>query len=304
MAHIASNGLTIEYVVDGDPAAPPVLLVMGLGMQLTDWPREFVDGLVDAGFYVIRFDNRDSGLSSQLDRFGAPNLPLAYLKSLLGWPLKSPYGLDDMAADALGLLDALGIVQAHVIGASMGGMIAQVLAARHPRRVLTLTSIMSSSGRRGLPGPAPAARKAMLRRPNLRDRALVVAHMTELWRVIGSPAYPTPARIVRERVEASLQRASRPAGTARQMVAIAASGDRSALLATVSCPALVIHGAADSLLPLAAGLDTARAIPGARMEVIEGMGHDLPPQLIERLVALIDGHLHGKMAPLPHSQAA
>lgn len=308
MASIVANGVTIEYETHGDPQAPPVLLIMGLGMQLTAWPADFIDGLVEQGWYVIRFDHRDIGLSTKFDHLGAPNLPLAFIKNLLGWPLKSAYTLDDMAADALGLLDALGIAQAHVIGISMGGMIAQILAARHPDRVATLTSWMSSSGRRGLPGPSPAARRALLRRPDPRDRALLLAHMVHIYGVIGSPAYPTPAKLISERIEASLKRAAsvpnNGSGTARQMVAIAASGDRSRLLKTIRCPALVIHGAADPLVPLAAGADTAALIPGAALHVIEGMGHDLPPQLIERLLALIDGHLHGKMARQAGSRVA
>src|SRR5476651_10187 len=260
----------------------PVLLIMGLGMQLTSWPDEFVDGLVEQGCYVIRFDNRDSGLSSKFDQFKRPNLPLAYLKSLVGWPLASPYKLADMADDARGLLDALGLQKVHVIGVSMGGMIGQIFAARHAERTLSLTSIMSSSGRRGLPGPTRAARNAL----------------------IGSPAYPTPERQLRASIERAMARSVSPAGVARQMVAIAASGDRTPLLEKIRCPALVIHGAADPLVPLACGEATAQAIAGAELHVIEGMGHDLPPQLNERLLALIDGHLRGKMAAHGKSQIA
>jgi pimeloyl-ACP methyl ester carboxylesterase len=273
---------------------------MGLGMQLTSWPAAFVEGLVDLGFFVIRFDNRDAGLSTKFDDAGTPNLPLAFLKTLVRWPLTSAYTLDDMADDAIGVLNALGVGKAHVVGASMGGMIAQIVAARHPERVLSLTSIMSSSGRRGLPGPTREARAVLLRRPrNPQDFDSIVEHTAKVFRTIGSPAYPTPEKQLRERVAASIRRNTCPSGVARQMVAIAASGDRVALLKTIKAPTLVIHGAADPLVPLAAGEDTAKLVAGARLEVIEGMGHDLPAQLIERLLALIDAHAHGKMLPDP-----
>ncbi|SFM46810.1 alpha/beta fold hydrolase [Rugamonas rubra] len=305
MASVQANGIRIVYETSGDPRDTPVLLVMGLGMQLTSWPDDFVDGLVEQGCFVIRFDNRDSGLSGKFDQFKPPNLPLAYLKKLVGWPQRPAYTLADMAHDARGLLDALGVARAHVVGASMGGMIAQIFAARFAERTLSLTSIMSSSGRRGLPGPSGAARAAMLRRPaSPAGREQVIEHMAAVFRVIGSPAFPTPQRQLRALIERSLERSVYPAGVARQMVAIVADGDRTPLLRRIACPALVIHGAADPLVPVACGVDTAQAIAGARLHIIEGMGHDLPPQLIERLLALIDGHLHGKMEPQARTPAA
>lgn len=298
MATALANGITIAYETHGDPHHPPVLLVMGLGMQLTSWPQDFVDGLVEQGYYVIRFDNRDSGLSSKMRQHGAPSMVLTWLKTLVRWPVKSGYTLYDMADDARGLLDFLGVPKAHVIGASMGGMIGQIFAARHAERTLSLTSIMSSSGRRGLPGPTPVARKAMMRMPaNPRDRALVIERMVRTLRAIGSPSYPTPEKLLRTRIEAALARNTCPDGIARQIVAVIACGDRTPLLEKISCPTMVIHGAADPLVPLACGEDAARAIPNAALYVIEGMGHDLPPPLIERLIALIDAHLHGKMEP-------
>jgi pimeloyl-ACP methyl ester carboxylesterase len=299
MPVLTSNGISIAYETAGDPKDVPVVLIMGLGMQLISWPDDFVDGLVELGFYVVRFDNRDSGLSDKFDHAGTPNLPLALLKSLVRWPLKSAYSLEDMASDTVGVMRALGIGKAHVVGVSMGGMIAQIVAARFPDRVLSLTSIMSSSGRRALPGPTRAARAALLSRPNTKSMDAVLAHMAGVFRVIGSPAYPTPDKQLRERVGRALKRNTSPGGVARQMVAIAASGDRSKLLHKIAVPTLVIHGAADPLVPLACGQDTARQVPGARLEVIEGMGHDLPAQLVERLLALIDAHAHGKMAPDP-----
>lgn len=298
MATALANGITIAYETHGDPNDPPVLLVMGLGMQLTSWPQDFVEGLVEQGYYVIRFDNRDSGLSSKLRQHRAPSMTLTWLKTLVHWPVRSAYTLHDMADDARGLLDFLGVPKAHVVGASMGGMIAQIFAARHAERTLSLTSIMSSSGRRGLPGPTPVARKALMRMPaNPRDRGQVVERMVQTMRAIGSPAYPTPEKLLRTKIVEALERNACPDGIARQMVAIVACGDRTPLLASIQCPAMVIHGAADPLVPLACGEDTARAIPNAALHVIEGMGHDLPSQLIERLIALIDAHLHGKMAP-------
>ncbi|SHG74486.1 alpha/beta fold hydrolase [Massilia sp. CF038] len=292
------NGIKIACECAGDPKAIPLLLIMGLGMQLIAWPDDLVEGLVEQGFYVIRFDNRDSGLSEKFDHAGKPNLLLAFLKTKLRWPLKSAYTLDDMARDALGVLSALGVARAHVVGVSMGGMIAQQMAALYPDRVLSLTSIMSSTGRRGLPGPTPAARAALLRRPadpaNLES---VIDSAVLTFQAIGSPAYPTPEPQLRARVARALRRNVCPAGVARQMVAIAAAGDRSAQVRTIQAPTLVIHGAADPLIPAACGEDTARQIPGARLVCIEGMGHDLPGQLIERLLALIDAHAHGKMSP-------
>lgn len=291
------NGIDIAYETAGDRSGVPILLVMGLGMQLTAWPEDFIDGLVEQGFHVIRFDNRDSGLSTKFDQAGAPNMVLTWLKARVGWPLKLAYTLDDMASDALGLLDWLQVPRAHVLGMSMGGMIAQLLAAKHPQRVRSLVSIMSTSGRRGLPGPTRAAQEALLRRPRkVRDLRAVADHFVQVLRTIGSPAYPTPEHELRRRVVRALSRNMCPDGVTRQLVAIAASGDRCTLLQTVRVRTLVIHGAADPLVPVACGIDTASLVHGSRLEVIEGMGHDLPTALIERLLALIDSHAHGKMA--------
>ncbi|KQX02113.1 alpha/beta hydrolase [Massilia sp. Root418] len=298
-----ANGVTIAYETSGDPAGAPVLLIMGLGMQLISWPQAFVDGLVQRGCHVIRYDNRDSGLSTKFDGAGVPNLPLSYLKNIVGWPLRPAYTLEDMADDAHGLLEHLQIPEAHVIGVSMGGMIAQVFAARHARRTRSLTSIMSSSGRRGLPGPTRAARNSLLRpAPSGATREQLIGHMVETFRVIGSPDFPMPEHELRANIGRTLDRSLCPAGVARQLVAIAANGDRSRLLKQIRKPTLVIHGANDPLVPVACGIDTASQIEGAALHIIEGMGHDMPPQLIGRLLALIDPHVQGKMAR--HSQAA
>jgi proline iminopeptidase len=276
MPAIQSNGITIEHESFGDPAAPCVILVMGLGMQLIAWPEPFCQHLADHGFHVIRFDNRDVGLSTKLDRLGAPRLRLALLRSLLRLPVRSGYTLDDMARDTLGLMDALAIRRAHLVGASMGGMIAQIMAARASDRAISLTSIMSSSGARNLPGPTPRVLRVIGRRqPALRDFDRLVDHYIELWRTIGSPAFPIDEVELRERVSTSLRRSFHPQGTARQMLAIMASGDRSNLLREIEAPTLVIHGRADPLVPLACGEDTARKIPNARLRIVDGMGHDL-----------------------------
>jgi len=297
MPSLNANGIRIAFDTAGDPKAVPLLLISGLGLQLTAWPDEFVEGLVDLGFYVIRYDNRDTGLSTKFEHAGTPNLALAWLKSLVRWPIRPPYTLEDMADDAVGVLSALGVARAHVVGVSMGGMIAQLMAAKYPSRVLSLTSVMSSSGRRGLPGPAPAVKRALMRRPGANDADAMVEHGVQLLQAIGSPTYPTPEKELRRRVARALRRNCCPGGVLRQILAVAASGDRTPQLRTIVAPALVIHGAADPMVPLACGADTAEAIPNARLEVIEGMGHDLPTQLMERLLALIDAHAHGKMTP-------
>lgn len=298
MPTLTANGIRLAFDTAGDPKGAPLLLIHGVGMQLTAWPEQYVEGLAELGFYVIRFDNRDCGLSTKFEQAGTFNLRMAWLKSKVGWPLRAPYTLDDMAADALGILSALGVARAHVVGVALGGMIAQLLAARHPGRVLSLTSIMSSSGRRGLPGPGRDVRKLLQRALSQpADFESAQEQAAAALRAIGSPSYPTPEKLLRRRVARALRRNCCPAGAARQWLAVAASGERSDLLKMIAAPTLVIHGGADPLMPLACGIDSARAIPGARLEVIEGMGHDLPVQLAERIIALIDAHAHGKMAP-------
>jgi pimeloyl-ACP methyl ester carboxylesterase len=246
---------------------------------------------------VIRYDHRDCGLSTKFDKAGTPSLFFTWLKSRVGWRMGAPYLLDDMADDALGLLDWLRVPQAHVAGVSMGGMIAQVLAARHPERVLSLTSMMSTTGRRSLPGPSRAVREVLMRVPrHAMNRRGVIEHMVEVLHAIGSPSYPTPDAVLRQRVTRAIERNICPGGVLRQLAAITASGERCALLQKLRVRTLVIHGAADPLVPLECGIDTASQVEGAQLEVIEGMGHDIPSPLVERLVALIDAHAHGKMA--------
>lgn len=300
MPILKSNGIRLAYEVAGDPKGVPLLLIMGAGMQLIAWPEDLVEGLVELGFYVIRFDNRDCGLSTKFDHAGKPNLFLTYLKNVLRLPIKTAYTLDDMAEDSVGVLRALGVARAHVVGTSMGAMIGQIMAARHPQKVMSLISLMSTSGRRGLPGPSRKVRALMMRGPkDPNDIESVIDYVVESLQAVGSPAYPTLEKVLRERVRRAIKRNVNEGGVARQTVAVVASGDRSSQLRATRTPTLVIHGAADPMVPLPCGKDTARLIPDARLEVIEGMGHDLPAQLIERFLALIDAHAHGKITADP-----
>jgi pimeloyl-ACP methyl ester carboxylesterase len=300
---ITANGVVLTYETQGDPSDPALLLIMGLGMQLTSWPDSFCQALADRGFYVIRFDNRDSGLSSKMQQFGMPNLRLAFLKSMLNLRVKAGYTLQDMAKDAVGLLDALGIEKAHIVGASMGGMIAQIIAADFPARTLSLTSIMSTSGRRGLPGPDKEVRGAMFSRmTDPGDMNEAVNRSVRLLQLIGSPRYPIPAATLAERAMASMRRSVCPDGVARQLLAVMASGDRVALLKRIRVPSLVIHGTADTLVPIAGGRDTASLIPGATLREIDGMGHNFPPQLDQALTAMIEANCRG--TPIPEGPRA
>jgi pimeloyl-ACP methyl ester carboxylesterase len=280
--HIQANGIGIEVDVQGPADGEPLLLVMGLGMQLVAWHDELVQLLVARGFRVVRFDNRDVGLSQHLDHLGVPNVWAAAMRHGFAMPVKSPYSLDDMARDAVGVLDALHIPQAHVCGASMGGMIAQVLAARHAARVRSLTLMMTTSGARHLPGPSLRVRTALISRPRGRGEQAVVDHFQAFFQLIGSPAYRSDPQWLRARLQAAVRRAFHPAGAARQLVAVAAHGDRTPLLADIRVPTHVIHGMADPLIPVAAGRDLQRKIAGASADLIEGMGHDLPLALLPR----------------------
>lgn len=280
---VSANGVAIEVEDDGPASAAPLVLVMGLGMPLTAWPDELVQALRARGFRVIRFDNRDSGLSQSFDERGVPHLGWSGLKYALRLPIDAPYSLADMAADTLGVMDALHLGAAHVCGASMGGMIVQHLAARHPARVRSLTLMMTTSGARHLPQPRPAMQHALLTRfTRPSGRAMAVQQLEDLLRLIGSPAYPPDPAQLHARVEAMVQRSWRPRGTARQLVAVAADGDRSALLGRVRAPVHIIHGEADPLVPVQAARDLAAKLPGSTLDLVEGMGHDLPLPLVAR----------------------
>ena len=280
---VIANGVQIEVDVQGPEHGEPILLIMGLGMQLIGWPEELVQMLVARGFRVIRHDNRDVGLSQGFDSAGVPNVMLEALRHRFRLRVRAPYQIADMAADALGVLDALGIAHAHVCGASMGGMIAQHLAARHPRRVKSLTLIMTTSGARHLRQAHPKVVRVLLSRPQRPDAQTYMAHMGHVLSVIGSPNYPPDPQRQQQRLMASFSRAYRPAGTARQLVAVAADGDRSPLLHRIVAPTRVIHGEADPLVPLPAAHDLVSKIAGAVADIVPGMGHDLPLPLLPRI---------------------
>lgn len=306
MAQAAVNGLRLEYETFGVRGASPILLIMGIGAQMTIWPDAFCERLAEAGHYVIRFDNRDVGLSTQFDELGQPALMRASLAYKLGRPVRAGYTLDDMAGDALGLLDALGIARAHVVGASMGGMIAQIIAAKSPARVERLVLLMTHSGSRQLPGPSLKVGLRMLRRPVTADRERLVEHSLKTWKLVASPAWPLSDAERRALIERQFARAHRPRGAARQLAAMLASGDRTPLLARITAPTLVIHGEADRLVPVQGGLDLAARIAGARLEIIPGMGHDLPEPLLGRLAQSVLQHLKTAEPPqrLPRPAAA
>jgi len=285
---ISANRIALEVEDHGSPNGEPLVLIMGLGMQLIAWHEDFVQQLVSRGFRVLRFDNRDIGLSQNFDHLGVPNLALDAVKLAVGLSVKSAYSLADMAADTAGILDVMGIRRAHICGASMGGMVAQQLAVRHPDRVKSLTLMMTSSGARSLPGPSMKVRGAMLSRPDdPKSTDSVVAHYVRLYKLIGSPGYPAGDDYLFQRLGTSVRRSYRPRGTARQLSAIAADGDRSALLAQIKQPTRVLHGLADPLIPVAAGRDLAAKIRGAQLDLVEGMGHDLPVPLWPRFVTAI-----------------
>jgi pimeloyl-ACP methyl ester carboxylesterase len=279
--------LEIAYETFGDAGDPPILLVMGLATQMIGWTDEFCAGLAARGYFVVRFDNRDIGLSTHLDSAGAPDI----LAVLGGDASSVPYGLADLADDTVGLLDALGLDSVHLIGASMGGMIAQLVALRHPARVRSLTSIMSTTGDPSVGGPSEAA-LALLLAPAARDRDAAVQRVIDTYRVIGSPGFEFDESALRERAGLSFDRAYDPAGVARQLAAVLTTPDRTRALKGISVPTLVIHGSDDALVDVSGGRATAATVPGAELLVVDGMGHDLPramwPEITDRITALIE----------------
>ena len=290
MPKTTANGIEIHYEEQGDPAAPAMLLIMGFGAQLTLWPDELVEALAAQGFRVIRYDNRDVGLSQKFDGVKAPGLVKMTLLSKIGFTPKVPYTLADMADDGVGLLDALGIERAHIVGASMGGMIAQHVAARHPDRCLSLTTVFSTTGNPKLPPARPESMKALITRPDSTEEGVLVEHGMMLARTIGSPGYPAPEDRLRERTLASVRRSFYPEGPTRHLSAIVADGDRRAMLRDIAVPTLVLHGEDDPLVPCEGGRDTAASIPGARLKTIPGWGHDLPLELVDELAGAIGEH--------------
>jgi len=289
MPNVTANGIAIEYEEFGDRRGRPLLLIMGLGAQMILWHEEFCRQLAARGHRVIRFDNRDVGKSTWMDHLGVPDMMAIVGATLLRKPISAPYLLRDMAGDAMGLLSALGIDSAHIVGASMGGMIAQSVAIEFPSRTRTLTSIMSSTGNPKLPPPQPSAMSALLAPPPT-NRAESIERGVTVFRAIGSPGFPFDEAGIRERAALSFDRGINPGGVIRQMAAILASGSRTEALRSVRVPTLVIHGKDDPLVPLAGGEDTAAAVPGAELLVIDGMGHDMPravwPRMVDAISAL------------------
>ncbi|HAT29538.1 MAG TPA: alpha/beta hydrolase [Janthinobacterium sp.] len=291
MPQVKANGIDIEYDCFGNPDAEAVLLISGLGTQMTRWSVPFCRILVELGYRVIRFDNRDAGLSSHFDSASTPD-PAAIADAVSrGEAPKVPYTLFDMVNDAVGLLDALMIKRAHVVGRSMGGMLAQLVASEHAERVLSLVCIMSSTGNRDLPQASPEVMAAMTSpAPHpLEDEQGYLAHCVAFSRVIAGRGYPFDEAAQREQALAELKRAYHPSGFWRHIAAIAASGDLRSRLANIRAPTLVLHGSDDPLLPPQAGKDTAANIKGAERFIVEGMGHELPPSLFGLLArAIVD----------------
>jgi pimeloyl-ACP methyl ester carboxylesterase len=283
MARAQANGLELEYDTFGDPGDPPLVLVMGLGAQMITWEDGFCELLAGRGFFVVRYDNRDVGLSTWLDDLPAPDLA-----ALAGGDLTTaPYRLSDLADDAVGLFDALGIARAHVVGASMGGMIVQQLAIDHPDRLLSMTSIMSTTGDPAVGRAEPWA-LALLTRPPATTREQALADSVDGYRKLGSPGYPDDEAFLLAKAALHYDRARHPVGTLRQAAAVMASGDRTAGLRSVRLPALVVHGDADPLIDVSGGKATAEAIPDAELLVIPGMGHNLPRAVWPTLAEAIE----------------
>ncbi len=271
MTSTASDSVRIEHAARGPRLAPAFLLIRGLSTQLIQWPEIFLEGLIEAGFRVVVFDNRDCGLSTKFDAAGVPSIP-----DLLAGRAAPAYSIADMAADAVGVLDALGIDRAHVAGMSLGGMIAQHLAFSHGDRCLSVTSIMSTSGAPGLPSGTPEAMAVLSSSPeHPEDRESVIQHLMHHQSVIGSPAYPQTPEERRSYCERAYDRCYCPDGTARQMAAVLTDSTRADRLAEVRVPFQVLHGSDDPLIPIECGRDTAERVPGARFVEIPGMGHDV-----------------------------
>ena len=299
--YVTANGIRLAYEAFGDPANPAVVLVMGLGTQLIGWPMALCEGLVDRGFHVIRFDNRDIGLSEKFENAHIPQAATLMLRSKLRLPLNVPYTLDDMAKDCVGLLDALNIDRAHLVGASMGGMIGQIVAARFGERLHSFTSIMSTSGNPKVPMARPNVVMAMVKR-SLGLEKITLESTMAYWRKIGSPGYQPTDKELKKKILDSYYRSNYPQGYSRHMAAVLASGSRVRLLKQITTPTLVIHGRDDALVSVEGGIDTARNIHGARLEIFDGMGHDLPKGLLPDFIELIARHAHASQQKT--SQAA
>ena len=286
MSSVDVNGISIEYQTFGDKTAPPLLLVMGLGAQMIHWDEEFCLQLADQGFHVIRYDNRDVGLSSKMDHAPVPNPFQLFMDMQQGKKPEVAYRVEDMADDGIALLDALDLDTAHVCGASMGGMIVQTMAINHTRRIRSLTSIMSTTGNPQLTPATPEAAAALIAEP-AQDRDGRILQSIATQRTIGSPGFPFNEARARQKATLAYDRCFYPQGVARQMAAVVAQGDRSEGLKQLDLPALIIHGKADPLVPVDGGVDTHEKIPGSELLLIDGMGHDLPTQTWDTIVPAI-----------------
>jgi pimeloyl-ACP methyl ester carboxylesterase len=294
VARAKANGIEIEYETAGASSDPALLLVMGLGAQLTIWPDAFFEGLAKQGFFVIRYDNRDTGLSSDFGSWGVPNIGEALGKAMRGEKIGTPYLLKDMAADAVGLIDALGLDKAHMVGASMGGMIVQTAAALWPERTRSMVSIMSTSGRPGLPLGKPEALAMLTAQPVGPSREQRVNYGMKLRQTIAGAGYPPAEAELRTFVEKNVDRRWYPEGGARQYLSIIASGDRVEMLKKIKVPTLVLHGEDDPLLPVECGRDVARLVPAAQIQTYPGWGHDFPKGMIPTVIDRITTFCKGK----------
>lgn len=295
MPRAHSNGVEIEYEVTGPSDGEAVLMVGGLGTQLISWPESLINQLAERGFRVITYDNRDIGLSTKFSDWGPADIAAAFAQARAKQKVAAPYTIDDMADDAAGLLDALGIDKAHVVGSSNGGAIAQIFAIRHPGKTASLVSIMATSGRRGLPRPSEASAKwlASPRNPG-GTREGFIEEAVQGSHINGSPGFPRDEDAIRAKAARIYDRCFYPEGNSRHFLASIASGDsRVARLGEIAAPTLVIHGRDDPMVPLACAEDVANSIPGTEMLVIEGMGHDYPEAAIPRIVAAIAARATG-----------
>ncbi len=286
MQFASAAGIDLCYETFGDPAGRPLLLIMGLGCQLVHWPVGFCEALAEHGFWVIRYDNRDIGLSTKLEHLGLPPIPKLILRKRMGLSLRVPYQLSDLADDARALLDALGVPRAHVVGVSMGGMIAQLLAIRHPERVLSLCSWMSTTGDPRVGRPKREALRVMLKTPP-KDPDALLDHAVLVWRAIGSHGPLFDPQRVREVAATAFKRSSYRRGFARQLAAILAAPPREPMLERVRAPTLVLHGRVDPLVDVSGGEATAAAIPGAEFRLFDRVGHDIPEPLWPEFAAAI-----------------
>lgn len=282
---VQANGQTLVYDSFGQKNDPVILLIMGLGTQMIAWPDVFCQALAQGGYRVIRFDNRDVGLSTKLQE-KPPAAWRLWLCHKLRGNLRIPYALNDMAKDTIGLLDVLNIGDAHVVGASMGGMIAQIMAADFPDRILSLTSMISTSGRRGLPGPGLRVLYQLWQQARCKESE-IVERICTTWKMIGSPKYPIDDQIRKERVEFAYLRSYSQSGYQRHLAALVMAKSRVEKLEKINIPSLVIHGKSDILVPVEGGADTAHCIPDADLVLFEGMGHELPEPLLPEFAELI-----------------